>query len=254
VVKFYVYIIVFVFTGIQLGLGQGELQEHQTYNFNESTFALFLNSNGYGINYTYGKRLDGFRRATFSLDLTEIKHPKEIRTSNPYFDTQKKFIFGKMNNLYTLKVSFGFHKTVFDKFDKGGIGIGYHLQIGPNIGILKPIYYQVLYPTSDPGVYSVQTEQFNYSIHRVNDIYGKASYFEGVEQTKLRLGGFARMTVDFDFGESDYFVNRLECGVQLDGFLQEMEIMATEKSSHLFLSVFVAYRFGKILETKLNKQ
>ena len=234
--------------------GQGEIQKHQTFNFNESTFAIFLNSNGYGINYSYGKRLDGFRRATFSIDLTEIKHPKEIRTSNPYLDNPKKFIFGKMNNFYTLKVSFGFHKIVFDKFDKGGIGIGYHLQIGPNIGILKPIYYQVLYPTSIPGIYTLQTERFNYSIHRVNDIYGKASYFEGINKTQLRLGGFARFTVDFDFGESDFIINRLECGAQLDGFLQEMEIMATEKNSRLFFSIFVAYRFGKIINTRLNEQ
>ncbi len=252
--KFFVYIAISLFSLTGHVFGQGELKEHQTYNFNESTFAIFLNSNGYGINYTYGKRLDGFRRATLSFDFTEIKHPKEIRTSNPYFDSQKKFIFGKMNNLYTLKVSFGFHKTVFDKFDQGGIGIGYHLQIGPDIGILKPVFYQVLYPTSDPTLYRVETEQFNYSIHRVNDIYGKASYFEGIDKTQFRLGGFVRLSVDFDFGESDFFVNRLECGAQLDGFLQEMEIMATEKNSRLFLSIFVAYRFGKILKTKLNKQ
>lgn len=252
--KFFVNIIFFLFFFSEFIFGQGELKEFQTYNFNESTFALYLNSNGYGINYTYGKRLDGFRRATFSFDLTEVKHPKEIRTSNPYFDAHKKFIFGKKNNFYTLKVAFGYHKTVFDKFDKGGIGIGYHLQVGPNVGILKPIYYQMLYPTTDPSIYSVQTEQFNYSIHRVNDIYGKASYFEGVKNTQLHLGGFVRGSVDFDFGESNFFVNRLECGAQIDGFLQEMEIMATEKKSQLFFSIFVAYRFGKILNTKLNKQ
>ncbi len=238
----------------EIAFGQGEVKKYQTYNFNESTFSIFLNSNGYGINYSYGKRLDGFRRATFSIDLTEIKHPKEVRVSNPYFDSQKKFIFGKTNNLYTLKLSFGYHKTVFDKFDKGGIGIGYHVQIGPDLGILKPIYYQVIYPTTDPSIYIVQTEKFNYAIHRASDIYGKSSYFDGINETQFHLGIFTRFTIDFDFGESDYFVNRLECGAQIDGFLQKMEIIATEQNSSIFLSLFVAYRFGKILQTKLNKQ
>jgi len=251
--KKFVYLLLFQFS-INNIFSQGEIQKYQTFNFNESTFAIFLNSDGYGINYAYGRRLDGFKRSTFSIDFTIIKHPKEIRTSNPYFDTQKKFIFGKVNNFYSLKFSFGLHKTVFDKFDKDGIGIGYHFQAGPNLGILKPIYYQILYPTSDPGIYILQTEQFNYSIHRANDIYGKASFFEGIKNTKFCPGGFARFTMDFDFGESDYFVNRLECGIQLDAFLKEIEIMATEDKSRFFFSIFIAYRFGKILKTRLNKQ
>jgi len=248
----FTFIIIFFIAPIAIGFSQGEIQTHQTYNFNERTFAIYLNSNGYAVDYTYGKRLDGSRRLTFGVTFAEIKHPKEIRVRNPYFDTQKKFIFGKVNNFYTLKLLTGFHRALFDKFDKGGIGIGYHVQIGPDIGMLKPRYYQVLYPTSDPLKYRIETEKFNYSIHRVSDIYGRASYFEGIEQTKIYLGLITRFTIDFDFGESDYSINRLECGVQLDAFLQKMEIMATESNNHLFLSLFIAYRFGSILKTRIN--
>ncbi len=246
--------IICLFLLFDFAFSQGELQEHKTLNFNERTYAINLNSNGYGINYTYGKRLDGYRRATIAVDLCEIKHPKEIRTSNPYFDSQKKFVFGKMNNFYLLKLSFGIHKTVFDKFDKGGIGIGYHIQFGPDLGILKPVYYEVLYPTSNPLLFTTEKEQFSNSIHSTSDIYGKASYFEGINKSKLHLGGFARFTIDFDFGENDMFVNRLECGAQLDAFLKPMEIMANERNTRLYFAIFVGYRFGKILKTKLNEQ
>lgn len=251
--KFCLYIIcLFVF--IEYSFGQGELQEHKTTNFNERTYAIDLNSNGYGANFTYGKRLDGFKRATITIFLCEIKHPKEIRTSNPYFDNRKKFIFGKVNNFYLLKLGFGIHKIIFDKFDKGGIGIGYHIQFGPNLGILKPIYYDVLYPTSNPTEFILETEQFSNSIHSVSDIYGRSSYFEGMEHSKIHLGGFARLAIDFDFGERDMYANRLECGIQIDGFLKPMEIMANEKNTRLYFGIFIGYRFGKILQTKLNKQ
>jgi len=252
--KFISYIIcLFLFSNYSFG--QGELQDHKTLNFNERTYAIYFNSNGYGLNFTYGKRLDGFRRATIAIDLSEIKHPKEIRTSNPYIvNNQKKFVFGKLNNFYLLKLSFGIHKTVFDKFDKGGIGIGYHFQFGPDLGILKPVYYDVLYPTATPNEYILEKEQFSTNIHSISDIYGKASYFYGVNNSKFHVGGFARVTIDFDFSENDMFVNRLECGAQLDAFLKPMEIMANETNTRLYFSIFIGYRFGKILKTKLNKQ
>ncbi len=221
-------------------------------NRNEQSVGIMLNSNGWGLNYHYGKRTDGSHRTLYSVDFAEIKHPKEIKRSNPYFDSGKKFVFGKMNNFYVLRFSYGRFKILYDKFGKGGISINRFYQVGTDAGFIKPVYYKVLYPTSDPYVKLVVTERFNYSMHRVTDIYSKENFFYHIEETQIIPGLFARYGFNFDFSDNSYVINSVECGIQLDVFPKPIEIMANTKNTNIFLSLFVAYRYGKASEKRIN--
>ena len=81
---------------------QGELNDEvRVVTGNEKTYAVLINSNGWGFNLRRGKRLDGFRKRLIDFDLAYVKHPKEIKTQNPYFENQKRFVFGKLNTLVT---------------------------------------------------------------------------------------------------------------------------------------------------------
>ena len=222
-------------------------------NRNENSFAILLNSNGYGFNYHYGKRLDGFRRALFSVDFAEVKHPKEVKVVNPYFNnSSKKFVFGKLNEVYLLRLSYGKFKILYDKFGKGGISVNRFWQAGLSAAFVKPVYYLVLYPTSDPNLKILREEKFNYNMHRVTDIYSKANFMDHIGETKILPGIFLRYGFSFDFSDSEYKVNSLECGVQADVYAEKIQIMAGSEGTYYFFSLFIAYRYGKASQKRIN--
>jgi hypothetical protein len=221
-------------------------------NRTETSFAIYLNSNGWGVNFHYGKRIDGYRRTLYSIDFAEIKHPKEVKMSNPYFNSGKKFVFGKLNEFYALRISYGRLKILYEKFDKGGIAINRFYQAGVSLGLEKPVYYYVIYPTQDPNIKVLREEKFNYSMHRVTDIYSKAPYFSHVDEIQFVPGVFFRYGYSFDFSTNSYMVNSLSCGAQIDFFPKEIEIMANTNNSNYFLSLFVGYRFGKANKNRIN--
>jgi hypothetical protein len=234
-------------------LGQGEISDRKHFNNNELSYAIHLNSNGVEFNTHYGKRLDGTRRRLWSASFSWIRHPKEYKISNPYFDSKRKFVFGKVNSLYTLKLGYGKHKIIYNKTDKG-VAVSYSYQIGPVFGFLKPVYYEILYPTSTPYQYLVITEKFDYTIHGPSDIYSRASFFTGLNETTITPGGFIRFGFDFEFSDEEKKLTALECGGQVEVFPQTMTIMANAENSFFFVSVFVGYRFGRITKTMLNAQ
>jgi len=93
--KLYISALFVLFFGSQLS-GQGEIDEQARIVFrNEFTFGLILSTDGYGISYREGKRLDYFNRRLLEFDMVTLKHPKEVRLTNPAYQTPGSFIFGK---------------------------------------------------------------------------------------------------------------------------------------------------------------
>jgi len=221
---------------------------------NEKTFAIILNTNGFGANYRYAKRLDGFRKRLYDIDFTIIKHPKEIKTQNPYFDTnQRRYVFGKINSFFNIRFGLGKQKEIYSKYDKGGLAIIYFYSFGPILGLLKPIYYEVLYPVdSAPNDYIIRTEKFNTSIHRVGDIYGKAPFTVGTEEIKFIPGFFTKFGFSFEYGKSDKIVHSVDVGATIEAYTQKIDIMATEENNQILISLFVSYRFGKAVSKRLK--
>jgi hypothetical protein len=238
---------------------QGELDEVRVVTGNEKSYAFLLNSNGWGLNYRYGKRLDGFRKRLIDVDFSYIKHAKEIKTQNPYYENQKRFVFGKLNSMFTLRVGVGLQKEIYSKFDKGGVAIKYFVGIGFTAGILKPVYYQIV----DSSVVS-NNERYIYvsdkkfdesSIHQVSDIYSRSSFFKGIGETKFKPGLNVKLGLSFVYSNIYDALNAIEAGVIVDGFTKEMPIMATEKNDKIFVSLFVSYRFGRVgIKNKKSKK
>ena len=113
-----VSILFFLFISAKL-FAQGEIEERETMFKDDKTLGVHLSSNGYGGDYRYHKRIDGFRKRVYSIDLVTIKDPKEIKRTNPYSLYQKQFIFGKMNSFFNIRAGYGMQKKVFSKMDKG---------------------------------------------------------------------------------------------------------------------------------------
>lgn len=227
---------------------QGELNEQQKVFFrNERSFAILLNSNGIGISYRESKRIDFLNKRFFEIEAGTLKHPKEYKVSNPYSQSQS-FVFGKLNSTFYLRGGIGRQHEIFKKADLGGIAIRYFYSAGPVIALYKPIYYRVLYPSPYTNLYEIKEEKFEASFSLPQEIYGKASFFKGVRETKVLPGLFAKGGFNFEYSKEDKVIHAIELGGQINAFPKKIPIMAGSDNRTIFLSLFVSYRFGIIID------
>jgi hypothetical protein len=228
---------------------QGEIDDQKKIFYrNERTFAATLNSNGYGGNFRYAKRLDGFRKSTYEIDLFYVKHEKEAKIT--IYSSQQlgnSFVFGKLNSFFTLHVGIGLQKEIFEKHDKGGISIRYFYNFGPTIGILKPIYYEVITDTSG----SVVTMKFE--SHLIN-IQRKAPFYVGLKEISFVPGAYSKFGFTFEFSKSEKVISAIETGIAIDAFVKKMPIMANNENHWLFFSFFLSYRFGKVIDAQFKNK
>jgi len=218
---------------------QGEVDDKKrVFRNHESTVAIELTSNGYGFDFRRGTRIDGFKKRLFTFGFNYIKHPKEIR----YATRGKKYVFGKLNSLYTLSATYGFQNELFSKLDKGGIAIRLIYGAGFTAGILKPYYY--LRDSTSNGDEFIVTERFKASAH--TDYLGEAHFLYGIEKTTLVPGITADLGMNFEFGNEERSIRALECGVELCQFLKKIEHMATNSHNSFYMLLYLRFRIGKI--------
>ena len=246
--KLLIIIILLLYGGAQYLSAQGELDEQQKVFFrNERSFAILLNSDGIGVSYREAKRINYLNKRLLDIDAGTLKHPKEYKVSNPYFQTTSTFVFGKLNSVFYLRGGIGRQHEIFSKADFGGIAIRYFYSGGPVISFYKPIYYRVLYPVSDWEL-GTRDEKFDASIHQVRDIYSKSSFTKGLDEIKALPGLFVKGGFNFEYSKEDKVIHAIELGVQVNAFPKEIPIMASTDNKAIFFSLFASYRFGVIVD------
>lgn len=232
---------------------QGEINdEKKIFYRNESSLAFLLNSNGYGGDYRFARRINARNWRLMDVDFLYLKHPKEYKSasSDPY--NYRSFVFGKLNSFFILRTDLGFQKEIYSKTDKGSISVRYFYNGGLSLGILKPIYYKVLSGPFLPDTARVVLAKFDPNTH--TNVFGKAPFYKGLSEISLVPGVNVKAGLCFEFGQRDRIVRALEGGVSVDVFPSEIKIMATEKNNLVFVSVFASYRFGRAKEGKLDSR
>jgi hypothetical protein len=146
-----------------------------------------------------------------------------------------------------LRGGIGHQHELFKKADLGGIAIRYFYLAGPVLAIYKPIYYKVLYPIS-LSEYEIKEEKFDASIALPQDIYSKASFTKGLNETKVLPGLFAKGGFNFEYSKEDKIIHAIEVGAQINVFPKKIPIMASPDNKTIFFSLFVSYRFGMIID------
>jgi len=238
-------------------LAQGEVdtQEKILYQ-NEKSISLRLNSNGFGAGFLFGRRINYLSKTIYEIDFSFIKDPKEVKvtSSDSYYASSRKFVFGKTNSFMNIRPSFGFQKEVFSKEDKGSIAIKYYYAFGPSIGLTKPIYYtfNVIDTVIDNYLYySQKDEKFDYYYTPdVLNIAGHAGFWKGFDELKLYIGLHAKAGVTFEYSSMNRIINALEIGLSFDIFNSRIPILYNDHKRQYFLALYAAYRFGWISDIK----
>ena len=194
----------------------------------------------------------------FEVEIVEMKSPKEYKISNPNFSNSRRYVYGKMNNVYLMRFGYGAQKLLNDKPYWGGIEVRFFYYGGIDIALAKPVYLYIAnyYKQGDQIYYNITTEKYNPAIHypyrvivgtpsRDLDIYGKAPVYKGIGEIKPYPGIYAKLGFNFEYGTLNQKIRALEVGATADVFPKAIPIMAANDPIHLFVNVYISFYFGK---------
>ena len=200
-------------------------------------------SNGFGVHYQFGKHIDGFKRGLYTFEYTIIRHPKEIKSVNPFFPEAKSYVYGKSYGANLLRAGYGVKRVRFDKLRENGVQIATVWSVGPTLAILNPVYLDIV--AGDPPNQRIRVERYDPVKHNSAIIYGKSSFTNGLGQLQFVPGIHAKLGLNFEYAPDLEVIKALEVGVIFDAFVKELPIMAIEKNQQFLANLYVSLQFGK---------
>lgn len=212
----------------------------------QNGFGIELRTNGYGIFFEVGRRRTQRFTNTYSIELTEIKHPKEEKSGGTFFSNP--FIYGKINNFYQAKLGYGQQYILGEKGNKNGIAVIALAQAGLSMGLLKP-YYINIGQTGETIKYTSQDSLTFLSYSRDNS---GAGFTKGWNELKLKPGAYLKTALRFDFGRFNESVSAIEIGISLEAYADKISIMAPVTTDgkaagpqRFFYQGHIAFVFGR---------
>lgn len=213
---------------------------------NEYTAGVNIHSYGWGLIFRRGKNVTVTKKRFWEGEFVSMKHPKEIRSVNPYVENAKSYIFGKLNTLLIFRGGYGRQRVLFDKAEKGGVAIRLNYGGGFSLGITKPIYLNILVKDLiNPYEYHIEAQRYDPERHQVSDIYGRASFTYGMTQLHFYPGLYLKTGLSFEYSKSHEDIKSLEVGMAADIYGQKIPIMAFTENKEVYFIFYINLLFGR---------
>ena len=211
-------------------------------------------TNGFAFGVDIGRIKTYYQTKYFHIEIGELKHAKESRQSPDYASSpngkvSRAFKFGKQNSFYALRAGFGNKRYFSEKAKRKGVAVGISYEGGATLGMIKPYYLELFSPEN--GGNPVTTRYSEENRERFLDIwqiYGSASWTNGLNELSVIPGVHGKLAVHFDWGAFDEYVKAIEAGIMLDVFSKKVPIMVETENTRnraYFLNLFVNLQFGK---------
>lgn len=229
---------------------QGEIDdEHKIMFRNEKSFGMSLNSNGIGFGYRFAKRKKPRIKRIYEGNFNTMKHSKETKQYSWRSTSLSRFVFGKTHSVFNLRFGLGRQKEIFKKLDKNSVSIRFFYIAGITTAFAKPIYYLVYNDKS-----KLVSEQKYDSLVQVHLIVEQSSYFKGIDEMLIIPGAYLKTGFSFNFSKTDKKLSMLEVGVSIEAYPKPIEIMALQPKQIIFPTVFLSFRFGKVISDYYLKE
>ncbi len=208
---------------------------------------VIIHGDGWGLNFYYAKHRNAINRTLYGIEIVGMKHPKEVKSFNPYYEDSRGYYFGKSNALLIMRPTYGGKHQITDKIRRTGVELNYVWGIGPSLGFAKPVYLQIGKPDNIPYAEFV-IERYDPAVHNVQNIYGRASWFKGLGEMKLYPGGFGSAGLNFEYSGQTTGIKSIEVGMTMDAYAVPVPIMAEVEgveNKQFFFEFYLALEFGK---------
>lgn len=212
----------------------------------EISGGFVAHGDGWGFNFQHGTYTTARKRRVLALEIVGMKHPKEVKSFNPYYEDSRGYFYGKINSLLLIRPAFGGKYQITDKIRRSGVEVNLVWGAGPSLGLLKPVYLQIGKPNIPYE--TIVVERYDPQVHFVDDIFGRASWFRGLEESRFVVGGFGRAGVNFEHSGENAGLKAIEVGACIDAFAEEVPIMAElegVENKRVFFEFYASLMFGK---------
>jgi hypothetical protein len=228
------------------GISQKAVQEDIGFVYrSEAVGGGILHTNGIGLHFRYGVQKSYLKKVSFGFDFVTMRNSKEQKVSNPNYDDGRGYFYGKLNSVMIVRPFFGARRIVYQKLRDQGVEVGFNWAVGPSLAMLKPVYLQVLYPTTNPYELRPVDEKYDPARHHIDNIYGRARWSMGLDELKMRIGGHARFGFHFEYSSDEDRIRALEVGAAFDLFPAVVPIMANDFNKPYFFTLYLNFLFGR---------
>lgn len=214
-----------------------------------------LNSNGWSGAAYYFKRTSKTQLNVWQISFSEIKHEKQLKqkrenTRYPQLGAATPYVYGKINNLYTVQVGYSKQQLLLPGVVDGNLSVSFRYGGGFSLALLKPYYLRLVYnSTSDPESAYVKEEQMNDENNEIflahNQNIGASKWSKGLADIKPIPGAFLEAAVVIEPAKSKLLVQTITLGVNGAFYSQSLPIMAELKAYPWQGSLFVGISLGK---------
>lgn len=210
----------------------------------EISGGAMLYSRGWGFLFRKGFNENAFRKNIWEVEAFGIKGDKQVRVNfyGAYYSNANSYVYGKLNKVYNIRTGLGRQHRLNTKPYWGGVEVRVAYYGGVSLAIAKPIY---LYIINQNNYNTIESEKYDPETHFIENIYGRAPFLDGIEETKFYPGLYAKAGLNFEFGPYKTSIKALEAGVMIDGYPIPIPIMAFRDKHYYFLNFYLSFTFGK---------
>jgi hypothetical protein len=202
---------------------------------------LKLTTDGYGVFFekAYSKSVKS--AMLYQLEITERKHQKEEKQSNPNAPTSP-IIYGKVNFFYPVKLGVQKQILLGNKSNKNGVSITANLGGGLSLGLLRA--YEVEVDKNGQRTF-IHYDSEDSLLFKTGPYYGGPNLGKGWSNLKMTPGLYVKPGVRFDYGRYNDLLAALEVGVIGEFYSKKIPQMFNTKEKQMFISAYIAVMFGK---------
>jgi hypothetical protein len=231
------------------------LDKGRTLYSKEISGGITLHGEGWGLHFVHGTYKTAKVRNLLYFEVVGMKHPKEVKSYNPFYEDSRGYFYGKQNSVMFFRAGIGRKIQLTDKLRKSGVEVNMVWAAGPTIALIKPVYLQIGYYTNEQGDLElgfpyevVIDERYDPEVHYVDNIFGRSSWFRGFGEMGITPGASARFGLNFEYDSENAGIRALEAGLTTDVFAKEIPIMAEgigNTNKQIFFGFYVGIQLGK---------
>jgi hypothetical protein len=207
----------------------------------------FMHSEGWGLFFRKSKIVSIYRKWFWEVETASMHSDKEIKVQNSFYPDATGYYFGKLNGMQAFRFGTGNYRMLWRKNNEHCVEVDAVYAAGLSLAVLKPVYLEIIDPTPNPDVFILNTEKYNPLTDTPNNIYGRASVFDGLGELSFYPGAYVRLGFNFDYGNRHDMVKAIETGVEIDGYTKKIPLMAPQfaQNNQFLLNYYLSISFGK---------
>jgi len=225
------------------------------YDF-ETLYEGRIHTQGFALSYKKGKLKSYYRTTYQNFEIGYIKDPRERRNNRNLSVAGERisspFVYGKRNQFFTLRYSYGEKRYLSEKTRRRGVAVGWIYEGGVTVGLLKPYSLEVIRTENDdPSQRFLETITYSEETHDdfLNDrfIYGGAGFFSGWGSITPTVGLHGKIGMHWALGAFDKKAKAAETGIMFDLFPRKIPLLVEQdgiRNSFYYFKIYLAFQFG----------